>query len=240
MLMRGFASDPMIRVIWDRRLGPRRCEQTSVDEDRRRADRRRNARPAWGGSDYLLLTLAEQATPQLAQSIDMEPLIAAAGMAPDVDCAIRFDLPLLLTGSDPALRLRLAEYIHDRSPRRRGPLVIFTACAEARGRAARCHVQIASQGATLTISETVADSLDMARFGTLFIPEIATATPEQQEDLVRFFTRRAAYRNEIGADARVITATGHELLTDVALQRFRSDLFYYVNPLHLSMPSSLG
>lgn len=241
MLARGFAADPNIRVIWDRRVSSRRRDEIAVPHERRRSDRRQGPNALSVGSNYLLLAVPEEATPAQppVSTETIERAIAAIGIETDVECAVRFDLPLLLTGGDEAGRIQLAEFIHNRSIRRRGPFVIFAASPAAGGRAARWHAEIAARGIRITVSETISDSLDMARFGTLFVADVALTTAEQQNDLVHFFTNRAAYRGEIGADARVITATDRDLLADVAAGRFRSDLFYYMNVLHLSLPSHL-
>jgi len=238
MLARGFAGDQHVRVIWDRRTSDRRRGAGVAGVERRGGDRRARSNPAWNGSDYLLLAVTPDTTTRKssASSPVLEPLIAGLGLQADVDCAVRFDLPLMLTGGTEETRQQLAEYVHDRSARCRGPFVLFAASTDAGGRAVRWHAHIAARDALIAIGEDIAESLAMARFGTLFIPDVAATSPEQQAALVQFFQQRASCRGEIGADARVVTATSTDLFNEVAANRFSDDLFYYMNLLHLSIP----
>jgi hypothetical protein len=55
LLTRTFADDPMVQIIWDRRIGERRQpgDGRGVSE-RRRADRRRVAPMQWGQLNYMI------------------------------------------------------------------------------------------------------------------------------------------------------------------------------------------
>jgi hypothetical protein len=56
LLMRIFADDPMVQIIWDRRIGERRQNGArTLDADRRRTDRRRTAPTQWTQLNYYMI-----------------------------------------------------------------------------------------------------------------------------------------------------------------------------------------
>ena len=65
LLAQVFASEPNVRLVWDRRIRERRQNDASSDPtDRRRLDRRRAASTTWGSNDYVLVNVARSAAPQ--------------------------------------------------------------------------------------------------------------------------------------------------------------------------------
>jgi hypothetical protein len=59
LLTRTFADDPMVQIIWDRRIGDRRQSiDASADSERRRNDRRRVPPTQWRQMNYMTATEA--------------------------------------------------------------------------------------------------------------------------------------------------------------------------------------
>jgi two-component system response regulator HydG len=94
-------------------------------------------------------------------------------------------------------------------------------------------------------SFTGADRRRVGRFeqadgGTLFLDEIGEISPTTQVKLLRILQERTLERvggNEvIKVDVRVIAATNKDLGREVAEGRFREDLFYRLNVVHIEMP----
>jgi len=94
-------------------------------------------------------------------------------------------------------------------------------------------------------SFTGADKRRIGRFeqahgGTLFLDEIGELSPLVQSKLLRVLQERALERvggNEtIPVDVRVMAATNRDLPTEVREGRFREDLYYRLNVVHLDMP----
>jgi hypothetical protein len=57
LLTRTFADDPMVQIIWDRRIGERRqFEDVRAAAERRRSDRRRVPPVQWGQLNYMIAT----------------------------------------------------------------------------------------------------------------------------------------------------------------------------------------
>jgi two-component system response regulator HydG len=94
-------------------------------------------------------------------------------------------------------------------------------------------------------SFTGADKRRIGRFeqahgGTLFLDEIGELSPLVQTKLLRVLQERTLERvggNEtIAVDVRVMAATNRDLPTEVREGRFREDLYYRLNVVHLDMP----
>ncbi len=92
---------------------------------------------------------------------------------------------------------------------------------------------------------TGADKKRIGRFeqasgGTLFLDEIGDITPAVQIKLLRVLQERKLERlgsNEtVDLDVRLIAATNHDLADDVQKGKFREDLFYRLNVVHVEMP----
>lgn len=210
LLTRAFAADPHVRVIWDRRLGARRRTETDVETERRFADRRSTSQSSWNGSDYLLLSVSGAAA-ESASAPHAEPLALTAAIAEDVECAIRFDVPVLLTGGEPRERQSIAEFVHHRSTRGGGPFRIVDG--------AECRLM---------------QSLDAARFGTVFVPEIGVVSSDEQADLLKFLAEQTA-NDDDGAAPRLVTASDRDLLADIEAGTFSSQLFYHLNLIHVRL-----
>ena len=81
---------------------------------------------------------------------------------------------------------------------------------------------------------------EAARGGTLFLDEIAEVKPEIQAKLLRALQegeiRRVGGKENIRVDVRIVAATNRDLEEAVKEGKFRSDLFYRLNILKLSVP----
>jgi DNA-binding NtrC family response regulator len=82
--------------------------------------------------------------------------------------------------------------------------------------------------------------VEEAHEGTLFLDEIGDLSPGLQTKLLRLL-QEGEYRpvgSEITykADLRFIAATNHDLKTEIKENRFREDLFYRLNVIHVHLP----
>ena len=159
-----------------------------------------------------------------------------------LDLAARLaDAPatLLITGESGTGKSMLAREIHAMSRRRRGRFVeVACGClsetlleSELFG-----HVAGAFTGATADRD----GKFLQADGGTIFLDEIATATPAMQVKLLRVLQdlrfEAVGGVETLAVDTRVILATHEDLGTLVATGRFRADLFWRVNVLTIEMP----
>ena len=83
--------------------------------------------------------------------------------------------------------------------------------------------------------------IEMADSGTLFLDEIGDLPPEVQANLLRFLEEKKIHRlggtKPIPANVRVVASTNTHLEQAVREGRFREDLYYRLNVLHLRTPS---
>jgi two-component system response regulator HydG len=94
-------------------------------------------------------------------------------------------------------------------------------------------------------SFTGADRRRLGRFeqadgGTLFLDEIGEIAPATQVKLLRVLQERTFERvggnDSVSVDVRIIAATNKDLTAEVQAGRFREDLYYRLNVVHIEMP----
>lgn len=146
---------------------------------------------------------------------------------------------VLLTGESGTGKEVAARMIHEMSHRAAGPFVPVNCAgipadlveAELFG-----HVEGAFPGA---VGHREGLFLN-AQGGTLFLDEIAELPLATQARLLRVIEDRRirplGAERELPVDLRLIFATNTDLERRVAEERFRADLFYRINILHLHMP----
>ncbi len=83
--------------------------------------------------------------------------------------------------------------------------------------------------------------LEMADGGTVFLDEIGEMTAGLQAKLLRFLEEKSFKRvggfADIRVDVRVVAATNRDLEQEVAKHQFRTDLFFRLNVLPITMPA---
>ena len=83
--------------------------------------------------------------------------------------------------------------------------------------------------------------VEEANEGTLFLDEIGDLNPNMQTKLLRLL-QEGEYKpvgsvNTRKADIRFIAATNHNLKADISEKRFREDLYYRLNVIHIELPT---
>ena len=147
---------------------------------------------------------------------------------------------VLITGESGTGKSLIARAIHRRSVRRDQPFV-EVACGALPENLLESelfgHVAGAFTGAT---GEKVGKFLQADR-GTIFLDEIATASPGMQVKMLRVLQElefeQVGGTKTFKIDTRVILATNDDLSAAVAEGRFRQDLFYRVNVINIELPS---
>lgn len=151
----------------------------------------------------------------------------------------RTDASVLITGETGTGKDKIAEQLHKSSQRGRKPFIKVNCGAlpaallesELFG-----HVKGAFTGA-------VNDNIGMFRLadkGTIFLTEIGDLSLPLQVKLLSVLDDQAFYpvggSKKIEVDVRIIAATHRSLRQEVEQGRFREDLFYRLNVLHLHIP----
>ena len=169
----------------------------------------------------------------VAESAAMQPVLET------IDRVAPSDANVLVTGESGCGKSLIARILHGRSNRSDSAFVV---------------VNIGSLAETVFESEmfghvkgafTDARSDRMGRFeladgGTLFLDEIANIPVAQQARLLRVledgeFERLGSSRT-IQADTRVVAATNADIEAEIEGGRFRNDLYYRLNTIHLHLP----
>ncbi len=147
---------------------------------------------------------------------------------------------ILLEGESGTGKELFAQAIHNRSSRRKGPLVAINCGAIPReliGSELFGYVEGAFTGAKRGGRP---GKFELAGGGTLFLDEIGDMPLEQQVALLRVLQDKKISRigddKIIPVDFRVICATNKSLAAEVENGNFREDLFYRLNVVSINIP----
>jgi transcriptional regulator with GAF, ATPase, and Fis domain len=149
------------------------------------------------------------------------------------------DVSVLIDGETGTGKELIAHEIHRRSARSRGPFVTVNCGAVPESLMESeffGHVRGAFTGAVANH----AGKLQAADKGTIFLDEIGEMPLSLQVKLLRVLQERQVVK--VGAtkpetlDIRVLAATNRNLEEEVKAGRFREDLFYRLNVLHIELP----
>ena len=156
-----------------------------------------------------------------------------------LDRVTRVDAPVLITGESGTGKELVARAIHDHSRRASGPFVPVN-CGGLPDNLVQSELFGHERGSFTGAHQRKIGSIEAAAGGTIFLDEIGDLPLELQANLLRFLQDKTIVRvgatQRIGIDVRVIAATHVDLDSAVHASRFREDLFYRLNVLHLTVP----
>ncbi|MCH9683634.1 MAG: sigma 54-interacting transcriptional regulator [Deltaproteobacteria bacterium] len=149
-------------------------------------------------------------------------------------------LDVLLHGETGTGKELAARAIHARSPRVRAPFVVLD-CAALPRELAEATILGYKKGAFTGAIEDSPGCFEEAHGGTLFMDEIGELPLELQPKLLRVLDRREVQRiGEVktrAVDVRLVAATHRDLRQMVAEGKFRSDLYYRLAELTITLPA---
>ncbi|MCP1674699.1 DNA-binding NtrC family response regulator [Natronocella acetinitrilica] len=148
--------------------------------------------------------------------------------------------PVLITGESGTGKELAAQALHEQSMRRQGPMIAVN-CGALTSALVRSELFGYEQGAFLGAEKRTIGKIEAANGGTLFLDEVGDLPLEQQVNLLRFLQSGAIQRigghESIPVDVRVVAATHVNLEEAIAEGRFREDLYYRLNVLHVPVPT---
>lgn len=184
-----------------------------------------------------LESASQQAGPAGAEWISSSPAMQPVAAA--IERIAPTDANVLITGETGTGKGLLARMIHESSSRRERSLV---------------NVNIGSLAETVFESELFghvkgaftdaktdrAGRFELADGGTLFFDEIANISMAQQARLLRVledgqFEKLGSSRTQ-QVDVRVLSATNADIQEEIEAKRFRHDLLYRLNTIHIHLP----
>ena len=148
-------------------------------------------------------------------------------------------VPVVLEGETGTGKEQLAESLHQTGPRRGGPFVVFD-CTAVAPNLIESELFGHEKGAFTGSVASRKGVFERADGGTLLIDEIGDMPLELQAKLLRAIERAEIQRvggdTTIRVNVRVLAATRRDLDREVALGRFRDDLFHRLAVARIELP----
>jgi DNA-binding NtrC family response regulator len=169
----------------------------------------------------------------LAAAPAMRQLLATAEKVAAADTTV------IISGESGSGKQVLAEYIHAKSPRCRGPFV-YVNCVAISNELIESTLFGHERGAFTGALSRKTGRLEAAAGGTAFLDEIGDISPNLQTKLLHFLEagefERVGGNQTVKVDCRIVAATNRDLALEVAEGRFREDLYFRLNVIDLPVP----
>ena len=200
----------------------KQCGLLVIVEDLSALENNRNS----GGRDFSSIELIGH-SPKMQKVFDMIPLLAQT------------DASVMITGETGTGKDKIAEIIHQHSSRSRFPFIKINCGALPPGLLESelfGHVKGAFTGA----SRNKQGMFKLADRGTFFLTEVGDMPLPLQVKLLSVLDDKefvpVGGEQKISVDIRIIAATHRPLRQQVHNNKFREDLFYRLNVLHIHLP----
>jgi len=215
-LQKPFANDDLLaicrRAVESRTL---KAENRALKQEIRRSGSGKGGRPAGKNRGFVeILDLADTVAPT--------------------------DSTILITGESGTGKEVVARYIHARSLRSSSPFFSIN-CGALPDSLLESELFGHTKGSFTGAVRDAEGLLVAASGGTLFLDEIGETSPQTQVKLLRAIQERevtpVGATDAVSVDVRIIAATNRDLEEQIRKGEFRSDLFYRLNVIALTLPT---
>jgi DNA-binding NtrC family response regulator len=169
----------------------------------------------------------------VAESLAMREVFAV------LELAAQSEVTVLLEGETGTGKELAARAIHDESARRKGPFVAVD-CGALPENLLDSELFGHVRGAFTGAARSRAGAFVRAHGGTIFLDELGSVPEAVQARLLRVLEERkvkpVGADEERAIDVRVIAASRHDLETRIAEGVFRSDLYYRLSVVRVTLP----
>ncbi len=169
----------------------------------------------------------------IGKSAEMQKIFATVRKAADSKASV------LITGESGVGKELIANALHNLSPRRDKPL-IKVHCAALSENLLESELFGHEKGAFTGAVARKRGRFELAAGGTIFLDEIGEIDQNVQIKILRVLQdkrfERVGGEETIEVDVRVIAATNRDLEKEIAEGRFREDLYYRLNVVHIHVP----
>lgn len=180
---------------------------------------------------------------QLNKRFGMEGMVGETSDMQKLFDQVRLVAPakvtVLIEGESGTGKEVLAKALHQASPRAKKPFVAVH-CAALPENLLESELFGHERGAFTGAIQRRPGRFELAHGGTLFLDEVGEIPLSMQVKLLRVLEEREVVRvggnQPFKVDVRVVAATNRELAEEVAEGRFREDLYYRLNVVHMRLP----
>jgi two-component system response regulator HydG len=185
----------------------------------------------------------QQLRDQLQQARGEDSLIGGTPAMVEIKKLVRqiapTDVATLIQGESGTGKEVVADMLHTLSLRRDKPIIKIS-CAAIPETLLESELFGYERGAFTGASGSKPGKFELADGGTLFLDEIAEMSPALQAKLLRVLQdgrfQRLGSTKEIHVDVRLISATHVDLAAAIQEKKFREDLYYRLNVVHVNLP----
>lgn len=149
------------------------------------------------------------------------------------------DVPILITGETGTGKNILAKQIHFTFSEKDNP-VVYTNCSSIPDTLFESELFGHEKGAFTGAAGLKKGRVEEAANGTLILDEITEIPYDLQAKLLNFIQEKSFYRvggnRHIEVDLRIIALSNRNMREEVEAGRFRKDLYYRLNVVHMQIP----
>ncbi|MCP1726434.1 two-component system response regulator FlrC [Natronospira proteinivora] len=201
-----------------------------------------------GATDYLMKPFEAENLVDMVDKHRLKPSAMGGPVAEDpaslrmLELAARVadsEATVLLCGESGTGKEVYARFIHEHSPRAKGPFVAIN-CAAIPENMLEAVLFGYEKGAFTGAQAAHPGKFEQAQGGTLLLDEISEMDLALQAKLLRVLQEREVERlggrKTISLDVRVVATTNRDLLASVRAGEFREDLYYRLNVFPVRLP----